>query len=249
MLQNFNKGWDHYLSVLETEIIEEKLTYILESLTFKYTRQPQFLIIAPDRIFPSNLRISEKIKILNKEAEKDRSAKFFKALNEDLIDPKREEDVSNHVDSVLQIVNHSLLKKKVDEKLKQDGTSLSEKIQDIQDRPRKTQDETINDKIQDSKKKLRQHQENIEQERERKIDFSIHKDCALSGFDAIARRPKKHLIASLLWLINFKYRKTDRKTSCFIGNRSAITEATRAEVESEYDEILDILKESLLTNY
>ena len=101
MLQNFSKGWDHYLSVLETEIIEEKLTYILESLTFKYTRQPQFLIIAPDRIFPSNLRISEKIKILNKDAEKDRSAKFFKALNEDLVDPKREEDVSNHVDSVL----------------------------------------------------------------------------------------------------------------------------------------------------
>ena len=52
-----------------------------------------------------------------------------------------------------------------------------------------------------------------------------------------------------MWLINFKYRKTDRKTSSFVGNRSVVTEATRAEVEGEYDEILDILKESLLTNY
>ena len=89
------------MSVLETEIIEEKLTYILESLTFKYTRQPQFLIIAPDRVHPSNLRISEKIKILNKEAYEQESARFFKALDEDLIDPNREVDVSNKVDSVL----------------------------------------------------------------------------------------------------------------------------------------------------
>ena len=40
MLENFKKGWGYYLSVLETSIIETKLNKILDSLTFKYTRQP-----------------------------------------------------------------------------------------------------------------------------------------------------------------------------------------------------------------
>ena len=48
-----------------------------------------------------NLRISEKIKILNENAAKDKTTKFFKPLSEDLIDPNRELDVRNHVDSVL----------------------------------------------------------------------------------------------------------------------------------------------------
>lgn len=38
MLENFKGGWGYYLSVLETEIIESKLMFILDSLTFKYTR-------------------------------------------------------------------------------------------------------------------------------------------------------------------------------------------------------------------
>ena len=38
MLENFKGGWLYYLSVLETEVIEAKLMFILESLTFKYTR-------------------------------------------------------------------------------------------------------------------------------------------------------------------------------------------------------------------
>ena len=87
--------------MLETEIIEAKLMFILDSLTFKYTRQPQFLILVPDRLASINLRISEKIKILNKNSANDKTTKFFKPLSEDLIDPEREIDVHNHVDSVL----------------------------------------------------------------------------------------------------------------------------------------------------
>jgi hypothetical protein len=64
-LENFRHGWDYYLSVLETDIIEMKLMTILDSLTFKYTRQPQFLRVQPERLTVRNLRISEKIKILN----------------------------------------------------------------------------------------------------------------------------------------------------------------------------------------
>ena len=40
MLDNFKGGWSYYLSVLETEIIESKLMFILDSLTFRYSRQP-----------------------------------------------------------------------------------------------------------------------------------------------------------------------------------------------------------------
>ena len=86
------------------------------------------MIIAPDRVKPSNLRISEKIKILNKDANNKRSARFFKVLDEDLIDPNREVEVANHVDSVLQTLNHSLLKKNVDYKLRKNGTSLEEQL-------------------------------------------------------------------------------------------------------------------------
>ena len=59
------------------------------------------MVVQPDRITSSNLRISEKIKVLNENAAKDKQTKFFKPLSEDLIDPNRELDVRNHVDSVL----------------------------------------------------------------------------------------------------------------------------------------------------
>ena len=61
-----------------------------------------------------NLRISEKIKVLNKDAAGDNDTKFFKPLSEDLIDPNREIDVANHVDSVLQTLTHAMLKKDLD---------------------------------------------------------------------------------------------------------------------------------------
>ena len=82
-----------------------------------------------------------------------------------------------------------------------------------------------------------------------KKQFSLHKDCALAGFEAIARRPKHHLIASILWLIDFTYRRTNRKADCFLGDRSARVGETQARVEREYDEVLDILKESIHANY
>ena len=108
--------------MLETEIIESKLLFILDSLTFKYTRQPQFLIVAPDRVSPLNLRISEKIKVLNKKGlDGANDIPFFKPLAEDDIDPNREAEASNHVNSVLQTITHSFLKKDLDRKLRKTG--------------------------------------------------------------------------------------------------------------------------------
>jgi hypothetical protein len=65
MLQSFKKGWNYFLSELETSIIESKLEAILNSFTFRYSRQPKFLRLAPERLTHDNLRISEKIKVLN----------------------------------------------------------------------------------------------------------------------------------------------------------------------------------------
>jgi hypothetical protein len=60
-LENLRKGWEFYLSVLEIDIIEMKLNLILNSFTFRYTRDPQWLRLYPERIDSKHLRISEKI--------------------------------------------------------------------------------------------------------------------------------------------------------------------------------------------
>lgn len=63
-LNEFKKGWHYYLSVLETDIIEQKLMHILNSFTYKYSRLPQFLSLIPDKVQEINLRINEKVKVL-----------------------------------------------------------------------------------------------------------------------------------------------------------------------------------------
>jgi hypothetical protein len=61
MLTSMRARWFLYLSVLETEIIEAKLNFILESLTFKFTRQPELLSLIPDRLTEFNLRLASTV--------------------------------------------------------------------------------------------------------------------------------------------------------------------------------------------
>jgi hypothetical protein len=57
------------------------------------------------------------------------------------------------------------------------------------------------------------------------------------------------LIANVKWLIEFTLRKSEeRKPSLFLGDRSNVR-STMSKVEDEYDEILDILKESIDKNF
>jgi hypothetical protein len=49
-------------------------------------------------------------------------------------------------------------------------------------------------------------------------------------------------------LIDFTWRKLERRHECFLGDRQA-TRKTLTEVEKEYDEILDILKTGLCKNF
>lgn len=107
----------------------------------------------------------------------------------------------------------------------------------------------------DVDKKLRQEGTSIQEILEKQADenlkkkYSIHKDCAVAGIDAIARRPKHHLIASALWLLDFTMRKVNRKSEFFIGDRNRKIDSVRASVEEEYDEVLDTLKHAIETNY
>ena len=63
MLKEMQYRWHLYVSNLETDIIETKLSLILDSLTFKYTRQPEMLALVPDRVNEFNLRVNKTIKI------------------------------------------------------------------------------------------------------------------------------------------------------------------------------------------
>jgi len=93
-------------------------------------------------------------------------------LEENLLDPNREVNVSTHVNSILQTIKNKVLQEDIEKKLRKDGRSYEE---------------------------FMKHQRELD---ERKRTYSIHKDCAIVGFD-IARRPKYHLIASVMFLINF----------------------------------------------
>ena len=64
MLNQVKKRWDLYVSKLETDLIESKLRLILNSLTFRYSRSPDYLSLIPDRITEMNLRLKNTIKIL-----------------------------------------------------------------------------------------------------------------------------------------------------------------------------------------
>lgn len=63
MLGRMKGRWLLYISGLEAEIIEEKLEDVLASLTFKYTRQPELLSLIPDRITEANLRVASTVKL------------------------------------------------------------------------------------------------------------------------------------------------------------------------------------------
>jgi len=50
-----------------------------------------------------------------------------------------------------------------------------------------------------------------------------------------------------MWMIDFEYRKVNRRVECFLGNRNSQVATQRT--EKEYDEILDILLQSAQDDY
>jgi len=68
MLAKMRVRWHNYISVLESEVIETKLEFILDSFTFKYTRQPEMLSLVPQRVPELSLRVTPIVKIFNEQA-------------------------------------------------------------------------------------------------------------------------------------------------------------------------------------
>ena len=215
MLAQFQKGWDYFLSTLETDIIKSKLELVINSLTFRYSRQPKFLKLVPERLTSENLRITERIKTVNpKGLDPEGSDKFFAEDDASVINPDREKDKASRVESEIHTIK----------------TAFDEYMQKIKAlvKENKATGKPF-DTIEISGK-----------------DFSIVNDVAISGFrDGIARRPIYHMVASLMWVLNFEYKKVNRCSQYFSGERSSAKKNT----EAEYDQIIDDIIRGMLNTW
>jgi hypothetical protein len=54
-------------------------------------------------------------------------------------------------------------------------------------------------------------------------------------------------MASILWMIDFEYRRTNRRVECFLGNRNS--QVATPKTEKEYDEVLDTLIQAATEEY
>lgn len=216
MLASMKARWFLYLSNLETEIIEEKLELILDSLTFKYTRQPAFLSLVPDRIEASNLRVASTVKLLQDApdtgASKDGAAsianqKFYKDV---YTDPQRAQDLRSAVGSVLYTVSQPdshLVSRPVAQGLSALVAGLAEG--EPSGKP-----------------------------------YNVTKHVCVAGVEP-AKRPKYQLIASMLYLIDFHLRKVNRRTELFVGGTTGLSgpEAER-EYDAVLDAMLAGIREN-----
>lgn len=133
------------------------------------------------------------------------------------------------VGSVVKTLEHSLLSKLYDEELRRDGTSLIEEV-----------NAEVSDAVSDKSCKDKESKEK---------PYSVVTEVAIADFGNIARRPKYQLIANILWLIDFTLRKSEeRRSALFVGDRTN-TRSTMDKVEEEYDDILDVLKQSIDQNF
>ena len=75
-----------------------------------------------------------------------------------------------------------------------------------------------------------------------------HNDISICGFvDGVARRPSIHLLAAVMWVLNFEYRKINRTPQYLVGDRNY--NQVKNLIETEYDEILDIILSAALEDY
>ena len=216
MLTQFEKGWDYFLSTLETDIIKSKLELVINSLTFRYSRQPKFLKLVPERLTSEHLRITERIKTVNQQGlDPEGTAKFFTDDDSGVINPDREKETASRVESEVHTIK----------------TAFDEYMQKIKAlvKENKATGKLI-DTLEISGK-----------------DFSIVNDVAISGFrDGIARRPIYHMVASLMWILNFEYKKVNRCSQFFIGERNY--DYAKKNTEAEYDSIIaDVINGMLKT--
>ena len=106
MMDTIKDRWTKYTEKIEREVIESKFDKVIDSFTFKYTRQPAMLSLIPDQIKEHNLRMNSTIKIHNQQDEKQGSkdSKFYKDVYND---PDRSNNLSDILDSVMYEIQRS----------------------------------------------------------------------------------------------------------------------------------------------
>ena len=234
-----NGGWLLYLSSLETAIIEEKLRLVLESLTFKFTRQPALLSLIPDRITESTLRVASTVQ-LHAAAEADQEnglragstpepggqGKPEKAFYRDVYsDPQRAQDLRTTVESVLHVVRQP-----------ETHQALA---QDTQGKPLRAA--AMNEgKFDDYLRQMQSSGESASKE------YTVTRHVCVAGVEP-AKRPKYQLIASMLYLVDFRLRRVNRRTELFAGRQGG--ESRGQEAEAEYDAVLDAVLAGIRENY
>lgn len=102
MLADFKKGWGYFLSQMECDLIESKLRRLIESKTFKESRQPVNMRLIPDKMNEINLRISEKVQLLiDGTLDETSNLKFYQHLGKKTMDAENEEMAPNLVKSIM----------------------------------------------------------------------------------------------------------------------------------------------------
>jgi hypothetical protein len=91
---------------------------------------PSVISLIPDQMNEINLRISERVKVLNKDWQQGKE-KFFTVQQEGAMDPDRENQTHNQVQSLMYTIKLEMLKEQVDKqekvKLEKEGTT-AEKV-------------------------------------------------------------------------------------------------------------------------
>jgi len=224
MLASMRARWLRYLSNLETDIIEEKLEFILESLTFKFTRQPAALSLIPDRITEGNLRVASTVK-LHSSAQSASQTGPAEAGSTDpsptpgfyrdvYTDAERAQGLRSAVGSVLHAVTHA------------DCRALAGPGEpSAQGRPSLAA--TASGPGSAGGK------------------YTVAKHVCVASVEP-AKRAKYQLVASVLYLIDFHLRKVNRRTELFVRAQAGLS---REAAEREYDEVLDALLAGIRENY
>lgn len=262
MLETMQYRWHLYMSNLETDIIETKLSLILDSLTFKYTRQPEMLALVPDRITEFNLRVNKTIKISTGYGQLPRDSAAGDAGDGEEQQPfkevygalDREKDLEELFGSVMDYFDR-LADQQKQILSSHAGQGAGETKGKATEKRGASRGGSASRQPGTQERTAKRARPNLGATDSR---FTLHKHVAVAACE-VAKRPKHHLVAGILYLINFWLRKIHRRPELMHdaapekravkGGADAerdFQRARRTKVELEYDKLLTAITQGLI---
>lgn len=104
-MERFRQGFGLYISEMESQIIEDKLKEILDSLTFRWSRKPEYLRLVPERLAFDDLKISTKLKVVNKSKQGNFYNTYLESGNSN---PDEDFEANQKVPSLMRAQNSAL---------------------------------------------------------------------------------------------------------------------------------------------